>query len=58
MSVENEVTQTFQTRGRAVIAAHEVARRVHREAGKPAAVRELLSNGEWSVLMRFDKPRD
>jgi hypothetical protein len=58
VSVENEVPQTFATRGRAVVAAHEVARRVHREAGKPAVVRALLSNGEWSVLMRFDKPRD
>ena len=55
VSVENEVPQAFPTRGRAVIVAHEVARRVHREGGAPCAVRALLSSGEWSVLMRFDK---
>ena len=56
VSVENEVPQSFPTRGRAVRAASEVARRVHREDGRPAAVRALLSTGQWSVLMRFDQP--
>ena len=56
VSVENEVPQHFPTRGRAVIAAHEIARRVHREERRPSAVRALLSNGQWNVLMRFDKP--
>ncbi|HUR89428.1 MAG TPA: hypothetical protein VMZ74_10110 [Ramlibacter sp.] len=56
VSVEHEVPQGFSTRGRAVIVAHEVARRIHRETGTPCAVRALLSNGEWSVLVRFDKP--
>lgn len=56
VSVEDEVPQTFSARGRAVVVAHEVAKRVHREAGTPCAVRALLSNGEWSVLTRFDKP--
>ena len=55
VSVENEVPQAFPTRGRAVIVAHDVARRVHREGGGPCAVRALLAFGEWSVLMRFDK---
>jgi len=56
VSVENEVPQMFPTRGRAVVVAHEVARRVHREAGEACAVRALLSSGEWSVLARFDRP--
>ena len=57
VSVENEVPQSFPTRGRAVIVAHDVAKRVHREGGEPCAVRALLANGEWSVLMRFEKSR-
>ena len=56
VSVENEVPQTFATRGRAVVAAHEVAKRVQRTAGEPCAVRALLSNGEWSIIARFDLP--
>jgi hypothetical protein len=56
VSVTNEVPQTFATRSRAVVAAHDVARRVHEQSGKPSIVRALLSNGEWSVLVRFDKP--
>ena len=56
VSVENEVPQAFSSRGRAVVVAHEVARRVHAEEGRPSAVRALLSSGEWSVLMRFDQP--
>jgi hypothetical protein len=56
VSVENEVPQAFDTRGRAVVAAHAVAKRVHREEGEPCAVRALLSNGDWSVIARFDRP--
>ena len=54
VSVENEVPQVFDTRGRAVVAAHAVARRVHRDAGEACAVRALLSNGDWSVIARFE----
>jgi hypothetical protein len=54
VSVENEVPQSFATRGEAIVAAFVVARRVHREEDKPSAVRALLSNGQWSVLSRFD----
>jgi hypothetical protein len=54
VSVENEVPQTFATRGRAVVAAHQVARRVHDAEGAPSAVRALLANGEWSIIARFD----
>jgi hypothetical protein len=54
VSVENEVPQSFATRGAAVVAALQVARRVHREERQPSAVRALLSSGEWSVLSRFD----
>jgi hypothetical protein len=56
VSVENEVPQTFDSRGRAVVAAHAVARRVHKDDGEPCAVRALLSNGDWSVIARFDRP--
>jgi hypothetical protein len=54
VSVENEVPQTFASRGEAIVAAFVLGRRVHRESGLPCAVRALLSNGEWSVLSRFD----
>jgi hypothetical protein len=54
VSVENEVPQSFATRGQAVVAAMQVAKRVHREERQPAAVRALLSNGEWSLLSRFE----
>jgi hypothetical protein len=57
VSVENEVPQTFATRGRAVVAALQIASRVHREERQPAAVRALQSNGEWSLLSRFDLPQ-
>jgi hypothetical protein len=57
VSVENEVPQSFASRGRAVVVAHEIAKRVHGEAGEPCAVRALLSNGDWSVLARFDRPK-
>ena len=56
VSVENEVPQTFGSRARAVVAAHDVAKRVHQQSGTPCAVRALLANGEWSVLARFDRP--
>jgi hypothetical protein len=56
VSVENEVPQSFATRGQAVVAAHEVARRVHREERRPSAVRALLANGEWRLLFRFEAP--
>lgn len=56
VSVENEIPQAFATRGRAVVVAHGIARRVHDEERRPSAVRALLSSGEWSVLMRFDRP--
>jgi hypothetical protein len=54
VSVENEVPQSFATRGEAVVAALQVARRVHADERQPSAVRALLSSGEWSVLSRFD----
>jgi hypothetical protein len=56
VSVENEVPQSFASRGRAVVVAHEIAQRVHRDERTPCAVRALLSNGEWSILARFDRP--
>jgi hypothetical protein len=54
VSVENEVPQSFATRGEAVVAAHVVAKRVHREERKPSAVRALLPDGEWRLLFRFE----
>jgi hypothetical protein len=56
VSVENEVPLSFGTRGQAVVAALGIARRVHQQERQPAAVRALLSSGEWSVLSRFDNP--
>ena len=54
VSVENEVPQTFATRGEAVVAAHVVAKRVHRDERGPSAVRALLADGQWRVLSRFE----
>ena len=56
VSVENEVPQTFATRGEAVVAAYGVAKRVHRDERKPFGVRALLANGEWRLLSRFETP--
>jgi hypothetical protein len=56
VSVENEVPQSFSTRGQAVVAAHAVAKRIHHEERRPAAVRALLANGEWRLLSRFETP--
>jgi hypothetical protein len=54
VSVENEVPQTFDTRGEAIVAAFGMGKRIHREEKRTCAVRVLLSNGQWSVLSRFE----
>jgi hypothetical protein len=56
VSVENEVPQSFATRGEAVVAAYGVAKRVHAVERQPSAVRALLANGEWRLLSRFETP--
>jgi len=58
VSVENEVPQSFATRSQAVVAAYGVAKRVHLDERRPAAVRALLANGEWQLLSRFETPKN